>query len=255
MEELAPSSSQRLSPQQRWKELQEKVKSLAQGNELNAWLRKQSAPVEVVLTTVINGAQGAALGALMGVLTRDIRSAFPTPAQGISPEAMASLQQAQALAGGPLVQARNFAVMTGTNSGIACAMRRARGGVDDLQTSVVSAFGSGALFSLVSGVGGPDKFSNAVMTGAFFALIQGGMYQLGKAAQPPPNDLFYVKGRMMLHDLGLQRYEKNFKKGLLTDTTLTLLNDSALQDAKIPPGPRLLILDYVRRNHHELRTA
>ncbi|KAI5070514.1 hypothetical protein GOP47_0014857 [Adiantum capillus-veneris] len=138
--------------------------------------------------------------------------------------------------------------MTGVNSGLACAMRRARGGVEDLQTSVVSGFGSGALFSLVSGVGGPDRFSNAVMTGALFALIQGGMHKLGKAAQPPPNDIFYINGKMMLHNLGLDRYEKNFKKGLLTDSTLPLLNDSALQDAKIPPGPRLLILDYVKRN-------
>ena len=40
----------------------------------------------------------------------------------------------QALAGGPFIQARNFAVMSGANSGIACAMKRARGGVDDLQT-------------------------------------------------------------------------------------------------------------------------
>lgn len=222
--------------------------ALVQGNELNGWLRQQSAPVEIALTTLVNAAQGAALGGLMGVLTRDMRSAFPAQPQGLSPEAMASFQQAQALSGGPLVQARNFAVMTGTNSGIACAMRRARGGIEDLQTSVVSAFGSGVMFSLVSGVGGVDRFSNAVMTGAFFAVIQGGMYKLGKVAQPPPNDLFYVNGKAMLRNLGLDRYEKNFKKALLTDSTLTLLNDSALQDAKIPPGPRLLILDYVKRN-------
>eukprot|EP00250_Pteridium_aquilinum_P012142 c20531_g2_i1 orf=404-1165(-) len=251
MVEETALSSPRPSLQQRWKELQMRARSLAQGNELNAWLRQQSAPVEIALTTVINGAQGAGLGALMGVLTRDMRTAFPSP-QGLSPEAMASFQQAQALSGGPFVQARNFAVMTGVNSGLSCAMRRARGGVEDLQTSVVSAFGSGAMFSLVSGVGGPDKFSNAIMTGAFFALIQGGMYKLGKSAQPPPNDLYYVNGKAMLHTLGLERYEKNFKKGLLTDITLPLLNDSALQDAKIPPGPRLLILDYVKR-HPQLR--
>jgi hypothetical protein len=29
----------------------------------------------------------------------------------------------------------------------------------------------------------------------------------------------------MLNQLGLQNYEKNFKKGLLTDETLPLLND------------------------------
>ena len=88
----------------------------------------------------------------------------------------------------------------------------------------------------------------------------------------------------MLTRLGLQNYEKNFRKGLLTDTTLPLLTDrwvanpalmslchlnnfvrfhffpritvkvsflvwlsSALRDVKIPPGPRLLILDHINR--------
>ena len=36
----------------------------------------------------------------------------------------------QALAGGPLVQARNFAVMTGVNAGISCVMKRIRGKED-----------------------------------------------------------------------------------------------------------------------------
>lgn len=36
----------------------------------------------------------------------------------------------QALAGGPLVQARNFAVMTGVNAGISCVMKRLRGKED-----------------------------------------------------------------------------------------------------------------------------
>ena len=39
----------------------------------------------------------------------------------------------QAFAGGPLVQARNFAVMTGVNAGISCVMKRIRG-VEDIQT-------------------------------------------------------------------------------------------------------------------------
>lgn len=36
----------------------------------------------------------------------------------------------QALSGGPLVQARNFAVMTGVNAGISCVMKRLRGKED-----------------------------------------------------------------------------------------------------------------------------
>ena len=36
---------------------------------------------------------------------------------------------------------------------------------------------------------------------------------------------FYNKTKSMLHNLGLQNYEKNFRKGLLTDSTLPLLTD------------------------------
>lgn len=50
--------------------------------------------------------------------------------------------------------------------------------------------------------------------------------QLGqKFSQPPAEDTHYAKTRHMLHNLGLQNYEKNFKKGLLTDNTLPLLTD------------------------------
>ncbi|RVW60952.1 hypothetical protein CK203_049315 [Vitis vinifera] len=76
-------------------------------------------------------AWGAAIGAFMGTLTNDATSAIPTPPQAnLSPQAMASFKQAQALAGGPLVQARNFAVMTGVNAGISCVMKRIRGKED-----------------------------------------------------------------------------------------------------------------------------
>lgn len=43
---------------------------------------------------------------------------------------------------------------------------------------MVAAFGSGALFSLVSGVGGPNQAVNAVTSGLFFALFQGGLYMV-----------------------------------------------------------------------------
>uniref|UniRef100_UPI0031B8B388 Chloroplastic import inner membrane translocase subunit HP30-1 n=1 Tax=Arabidopsis thaliana TaxID=3702 RepID=UPI0031B8B388 len=61
-------------------------------------------------------------------------------------------------------------------------------------------------------------------------------------------DPFFTRGRTMLVKLGLEKYEKNFKKGLLTDPTLPLLTDSALKDANIPPGPRLMILDHIQRD-------
>ncbi|KAI8532777.1 hypothetical protein RHMOL_Rhmol11G0240700 [Rhododendron molle] len=91
---------------------------------------------------------------------------------------MASLKQAQALGGGPLAQACNFAVMTGVNAGISRVFKRIRR-KEDVQSSMVAAFGSGALFSLVSGMGGPNLAANAVTSGVFFALVQGGIFQCG----------------------------------------------------------------------------
>lgn len=202
--------------------------------------------------TITSAAQGAAIGAFMGTITNDSASSFPVPPPGaasLDPQAMASLKQAQALAGGPLIQARNFAVMTGVNAGISCVMRRIRG-KEDVQSSMVAAFGSGAMFSLVSGMGGPNQAANVVTSGLFFALVQGGLFKFGeKFSKPPTEDVSYTKTRSMLTNLGLQNYEKNFKKGLLTDPTLPLLTDSALRDVKIPPGPRLLILDHIERDH------
>lgn len=46
-----------------------------------------------------------------------------------------------------------------------------------------------------------------------------------KLSQPPAEDTHYAKTRNMLNNLGLKNYEKNFKKGLLSDNTLPLLND------------------------------
>ncbi|XP_028117191.1 chloroplastic import inner membrane translocase subunit HP30-2-like isoform X2 [Camellia sinensis] len=69
----------------------------------------------------------------MGNLTNDVSSSFPTPppnAASMNPQAMASLQQAQALARGPFGQAYNFAVMTGVNASISCVMKRIRGKED-----------------------------------------------------------------------------------------------------------------------------
>lgn len=55
----------------------------------------------------------------------------------------------------------------------------------------------------------------------FHMIIQVGQ----KFSQPPAEDPYYVRTRSMLNKLGLQNYEKNFKRGLLTDNTLPLLTD------------------------------
>ena len=44
--------------------------------------------------------------------------------------------------------------------------------------SMAAAFGSGAIFTLVSGVGGQNQLSNAVVTGVFFAAVQGGLFKV-----------------------------------------------------------------------------
>ena len=52
--------------------------------------------------------------------------------------------------------------------------------------------------------------------------------QLGEKfskSQVQEDDPFYAKTRSMLIRLGLESYEKNFKKGLLNDRTLPLLTD------------------------------
>ncbi|KAG0576966.1 hypothetical protein M758_5G107900 [Ceratodon purpureus] len=234
--------------------IQLKVKQLDKNVKL--WLKKQPAAVEVALVTAGSAVQGGAIGALMGTFSGDVTSAMPTPPPGLNPEAAASLQQAKAFAGGPMMQARNFAVMTGVNAGITCAMKRARGGKEDLQTSAVAAFGSGAVFSAVSGMGGPNVLGNALTTGFFFALVQGGLYQVGKKfAKTPTEDKDYLRGKNMLQKLDLQKYEKNLRKGMLTDSTLHLVNDSALRDVQIPPGPRLLILDYLKKSDDATRSS
>lgn len=47
---------------------------------------------------------------------------------------------------------------------------------------MVAAFGSGAMFSLVSGMGGPNQAANAVTSGLFFALIQGTLFQVNQSS-------------------------------------------------------------------------
>ena len=233
--------------------VQLKFKQLELG--FKSWLAKQSLPVEAAVVTLTSATQGAAIGAIMGTLTNDLSSNLQMPPTSeLNPQTMPAFQQAQALTVGPLIQARNFAVMTGVNAGISCVMKRLRG-KEDVQSSMVAAFGSGAMFSLVSGFGAPNPATNAITSGIFFALIQGGLFKVGeKFSKPPVEDVNYSRTRSMLYNLGLQNYEKNFKRGLLTDVTLPLLTDSALRDVRIPPGPRLLILDHIQRDP-ELRRS
>lgn len=57
----------------------------------------------------------------------------------------------------------------------------------------------------------------------FYITIQIG--EMWQSKQQPTDDVYYARTRGMLDKLGLQNYTKNFKKGLLTDSTLPLLTD------------------------------
>ncbi|EFJ32464.1 hypothetical protein SELMODRAFT_85831 [Selaginella moellendorffii] len=230
--------------------VQERLGKLDAG--FKQWLRQQSAPVEVAIVTAGGAAQGGAIGGLMGRLTADAAAGAPPMGNQLpqtNPQMMVCNLNFQAFAGGPWAQARNFAVMSGVNSGLTCVMKRLRGGVEDAQTSMVAGFGSGACLSIASGIGGENPVASAVTTGLSFGLIQAAMFKVTqKFYQPPGDDIQYLRSKNMLRVLGLEKYEKNFKKGYLTDETLPLLTDSALRDVKIPPGPRLLILHHIERS-------
>ncbi|PWA63528.1 mitochondrial import inner membrane translocase subunit TIM22 [Artemisia annua] len=145
--------------------------------------------------------------------------------------------------GGRLLQACNGDVLIGANSGISCFMEKLRG-KEDVQSSLVAGFGAGVMASLVCGIHG----TNAIKNGVYYALFYGATFKVNeKWSQRPKKHDQYEKMKDMLSSLDLNRYEKNFKKGLLTDKTLPLINDSDLQEVKIPVGARRLILDHIQR--------
>lgn len=104
-------------------------------------------------------------------------------------------------------------------------------------------------FSFVSALGTPAGptidavLGTGVMFGAFNALF----FKIGRAfgagSQPAVKEEDFARTQHMLRSLGLERFEKNFKKGQLDDKCLLLLTDNVLAEIKIPPGPRLLILN------------
>ena len=188
----------------------------------------------------------------MGFLTKSDPASLPAPG---TPGADMAKQMAALNAGGPWVQARNFAVMTGVNAGLAAAYRHATG-KEDVVGTMVAAFGSGAAFSFVSGMGAAPgagaggPLQSAVTTGMAFAVFQGLFHQVGAAWSGGSGDkaadaAAYARGAYMLRTLGLHKYEKAIRKAQLSDATLLLWTEAALADARVPPGPRLLILSHL----------
>ncbi|KAL3141995.1 hypothetical protein ABBQ32_004638 [Trebouxia sp. C0010 RCD-2024] len=220
------------------------------------WISQQPPYIEVAVATLLGGGQGAFLGTVMGTLTKLDPNAGKmfTPPAGANPEMAQRMSAIQA--GGPMAQAKNFAVMTGVNAGLSLAVKRYRGGVEDVRGVMIAGFGSGAAFSLVSGMTQGNPSQGAFSTGVLFALLQGAFYQVGKRFQQPAglsSPAQYERAHYMLDRLGLTNYQKNLKRALLTDNTIMLWNDGALQEARIPPGPRLLILHHLEQYKHILK--
>ncbi|MCL7034670.1 hypothetical protein MKW94_014965 [Papaver nudicaule] len=213
-------------------EFQTKFKEL--GNGYRNWVSKQSFPVEATVITASSAIQGAACGGLIGAVAQVAGHAFPGNSLCI-----------RALRSNPMAEARSFAAMEGARASINCIMKRIRR-KEDAQTRMAAGFGAGVTFKLMTSMGHPYVAIDAVILGLIGALVGGSIFELGQKTSQMPGE--YTKTRCMLSNLGLQNYEKNFKEGLLTDITIPLLTDSVLRDARVPPGPRLLILDHIARD-------
>ncbi|KAD7478138.1 hypothetical protein E3N88_01274 [Mikania micrantha] len=101
--------------------------------------------ISVDVVTLISAAQGAVFGVFMGTFTKDTSSTLPTAPPRVGSQWLKRLR-----------------------------------GKEDLKTSVVAAFGSGVMFSLVSGAHGPDQVANVIASGVFFGLVQGGLFKVSE---------------------------------------------------------------------------
>lgn len=162
-------------------------------------------------------------------------------------------------AGPPKVLALNIAVFSAVQGGLTLAVKKYRG-KDDITTNMIGMLGAGAALSLCTNLGpapaAPGQVkpttplgyaTDAVRTGVLFAALNGAFMKVGQmfTGKNSSQDIYYYHTVGMLTALGLEKYEKNFRRGLLMDDCLALLSDSALKEVKIPPGPRLKILNYV----------
>lgn len=101
--------------------------------QAETWISRQPPYIEVAVATLLGGGQGAFLGTVMGTMTKLDPNAGKmfNPPPGANPEMAQRMSAIQA--GGPMSQAKNFAVMTGVNAGLSLAVKRYRGGVEDVR--------------------------------------------------------------------------------------------------------------------------
>ncbi|KAI3873782.1 hypothetical protein MKW92_023059 [Papaver armeniacum] len=217
-------------------QLQTKWRELEKG--FQGWVSELPL-LETVVVTATYALHGAAAGYIYGTLAKSeaANNFFPFKEFGKTRS----------------VIVRNFSVLRGTDGAMICAMRRIRGGKDDTKARVVAAFTSGYVFqTLIRNQFSPSA-PDAIAVGLVFALGQGLLHEVqtqlrSDSSQPPVEDTCYTRTRSMLSILGLQNYESNFKKNLLTDKTMPLLKESDLVQAEIPLGPRVLILNHIERD-------
>jgi len=231
-------------------------------SKYTTFIAKSHPGVEVLAVTGGGAAQGGVMGFILGKMGN------------IQPPAGANAPPPMMLApgGNPWVLSRNFAALTGVTAGLTLVIKKYRKGVEDWKGSAMASFGGGAAFSISSNLGAPKGLppmpgmpmpsttpmgimGDAVRTGLAFAVIQAAFYAIGEkfsgGKADPVEDVHYAACKSMLTQLGLEQYEKNFKKGQLTDQTLMLLTEGTLTEVKIPPGPRLLILNHTSQARYQ----
>ncbi|KAI3873869.1 hypothetical protein MKW98_001518 [Papaver atlanticum] len=205
------------------------------GNGYCNWFSKQSILVQATVVTTATGIHGAAMGGIVGTVAQAAAHVFPKHSLAI-----------KAKFASPMVEARMFAAVLGTHASIHFIMGNIRG-KDDVQTRMAAGFGAGVVCKLVARMGYPCVVPiNEAVMGVVCALIGGVIFQLGRRKSQLPVE--YTRTKCMLSNLGLENYEKNFEKGLLTDITMPLLTGSILKEVGVPPGPRLLILDHIEND-------
>lgn len=222
------------------------------GPAYGSWINQQPATAQVLATTMLGGLQGGVMGRVMGQFT-SMNSDQMQSIQGNNPDIAKQMMMMQQ--GGPWGAARSFAVITGVNQGVTLAMKKLQG-KENVRGALVAGFFSGFAFSAVSTPGAaeglPKKLIACFNSGVLFALAQGAFYQLGQRG-PKADAPEYARARYLLANLGLSKYDKNLQKAMLADNTIMLWNHEALRDAKIPPGPRLLIMHHLEQFQHVLK--
>lgn len=96
--------------------------------DFDVWVQKQHPGVEVAVATLGAAAQGVFIGYLLGSFSSMDPSSNPNAAS--SPQVSAQLAALQK--GGPWGQAKNLGVFTGVNAGLSLAIKKARGGKEDV---------------------------------------------------------------------------------------------------------------------------